>query len=73
MDFKKEKEQQDFDAAREKHERAIMNWSTNNKDKRNVRTLLSTMHVSSSNIEMTIIAHNNQYYYYYYYIDCIAS
>jgi hypothetical protein len=44
MDKKKEQEMIDFDAAREKHEKAIQAWSTNNKEKRNVRNLLSTMH-----------------------------
>eukprot|EP01039_Chlorochromonas_danica_P008500 gene8500-9370_t len=52
LDFKKEmdlkafKEREDFDAAREKHDKALINWATTNggKDKRNVRTLLSTMH-----------------------------
>lgn len=44
LDNKAEKEAADFDAAREKHEKALLAWATNNKEKRNVRTLLSTMH-----------------------------
>lgn len=47
MDDKAAKEQDEFDTAREKHDKALTNWTTNpgNKEKRNVRTLLSTMHV----------------------------
>lgn len=51
LDEKKEKdriaeqEQQDFDSAKEKHEAKLLAWATNNKEKRNIRTLLSTMHV----------------------------
>lgn len=45
VDNKKEQEIADFAAAREKHEKMLVAWATTNggKDKRNVRTLLSTM------------------------------
>jgi len=42
MDSKKEKSQQDFDDARQKHEEMLQNWAYNGKVRRNVRTLLST-------------------------------
>jgi hypothetical protein len=44
VDQKKEREQLEFDSAKVKHEQALNTWATNNKEKRNVRTLLSTMH-----------------------------
>ena len=50
LEFKQEldesarKETEDMDAAKEKHDKSLNAWATNNKQKRNVRTLLSTMH-----------------------------
>lgn len=45
LDEKKETEAQEFDEARTKYEAKIMTWSTiNGNEKRNVRSLLSSMH-----------------------------
>jgi hypothetical protein len=54
LDTKAEKEAAEFDAAREKHDKALLAWATNNKEKRNVRTLLSTMHVSRILPDLTV-------------------
>jgi len=50
MEFKREveekqkKESDEFDIAKTKHDKNLENWAHNNKEKRNIRTLLSTMH-----------------------------
>lgn len=40
------KESNEFDLAKATHDARLTAWAFNNKEKRNVRTLLSTMHVS---------------------------
>ncbi len=44
VDEKQRKESDEFDAAKAKHDKNLENWAHNNKEKRNIRTLLSTMH-----------------------------
>lgn len=44
QDENNKKENEELDAARGKHDKILTNWSTNNKEKRNVRSLLTTMH-----------------------------
>eukprot|EP01038_Epipyxis_sp_PR26KG_P012820 gene12820-17190_t len=50
LDFKREmddravKEAEDLDVARDKYEKSLTAWAFNNKERRNVRTLLTTMH-----------------------------
>jgi len=44
LDDKAAKESAEVDLAREKHDKNLLAWATNNKEKRNIRTLLSTMH-----------------------------
>jgi len=44
QDRKAEQEQTDFDSARAVHDQKLLAWSTNNKERRNIRSLLSTMH-----------------------------
>lgn len=43
-DNKAEAEQDAFAVARAKYDAPLLQWATNNKEKRNVRTLLTTMH-----------------------------
>jgi hypothetical protein len=44
VDEKQKKESDEFDLAKTKHDKNLENWAHNNKEKRNIRTLLSTMH-----------------------------
>jgi hypothetical protein len=44
LDENNKKESEELDTARGKHDKTLTNWSTNNKEKRNVRSLLTTMH-----------------------------
>ncbi|CAM9873124.1 unnamed protein product [Discosporangium mesarthrocarpum] len=44
MDAAALKEQDDMDSARLKHDAPLMTWSEDHGKKRNIRTLLSTMH-----------------------------
>lgn len=42
------KDADDTDTARATHDARLTQWAFNNKEKRNIRTLLSTMHVCTS-------------------------
>ena len=44
LDENQRKEAEDLDAAKSKYDNTLTLWAFNNKEKRNVRTLLSTMH-----------------------------
>eukprot|EP01042_Synura_sphagnicola_P000013 gene13-12_t len=44
LDAKQKAHSEDVEAAKAKHDKSLQAWATNNNEKRNVRTLLSTMH-----------------------------
>ena len=44
LDEKQRKESEELEIAKTKHEKSLDVWASNNKEKRNVRTLLTTMH-----------------------------
>jgi hypothetical protein len=47
-DEAREKEERELEEARGKYDRLLLAWATDNGLKRNVRTLLSTMHVCTA-------------------------